>query len=69
MAPYIANECEPDLDAAAEFEEHMYSLEQMEYDLQCQREAAWDYGEDYYDIEDITDVPVIDVTTSEECPF
>jgi hypothetical protein len=52
MSPYIANEDTPDLDAQKLFEEHMHSLEQLEYDRQCEIEAAYDYAPDGWGDED-----------------
>ena len=50
MAPYIAQEDEPDMIAWQLFQEHMNTLEQEQYDNECEEEALWPAGDDVYEM-------------------
>ena len=52
--PYIHNEWEPIVGESTIFDEHMHSLEQMEYDRECEAEASWDWDGDFGELEPIT---------------
>ncbi len=46
MAPYIADEWEPDFHAAKLFEEHLHDLEMQEYYAECARDFYLDEDEE-----------------------